>query len=97
MGPPSLGRAVHKPPVMAELSKVFDGFHQKSEFFRIEVTAGPENRAGIGIPGILERTTNAHRHEMSLTEMTESKCQSSDSLVKLATIEMFKLSQLITF
>jgi hypothetical protein len=65
MGPPSLGRLVRKPLVRAELSKVFDGFHQKSEFFRIEVTAGPENRAGIGIPGILERTANAHRHEMS--------------------------------
>jgi hypothetical protein len=84
MGPPSLGRAVHKIRVPAELSPVFDGFHQKSVFFRIEVSTGPVYMAG----------TVAHRHEMSLTEMTESKCQ---SIVKLTTIEMFKLSQFFTF
>jgi hypothetical protein len=60
-----LFRSVPVSPVspVSLVRNISDCFHSKTEFFRVEVPAGPEHRAGILVN--LERTTHAHRHEMS--------------------------------
>ena len=78
-----LFRSVPVSPVspVSLVRNISDCFHSKTEFFRVEVPAGPEHRAGILVN--LERTTHAHRHEMWVFGQIDNNLNVSVSMAQI--------------